>query len=205
MEKTPSTNEYWEAFTTAIGKVGAAYTAVAFGDTAAMADELAALVISGKKRATVSLLRDYATGVEAVPQAGDFGGGGRRRPKCIWRTTEVAVKPLSDVDDAFAWDEAKGTERAIGGYRPTGRSFRPRRDVRDSRCATRSKPCSSGLKSSGRRILPISPIDGASKRGGMANSPRQISAFGLTCAHRVRFGNTGSFETLAAAGSAISV
>ena len=82
----------------------------AFGDTAAMADELLALVISGKKRATVSLLRDYATGGEAVPQAGDLvvvvDGGGR--PKCIWRTTEVIVKPLSDVDYAFAWDEGVG-------------------------------------------------------------------------------------------------
>lgn len=109
LEKTPSTNDYWAEFVTATGNVGAAYTVVSPSDTAAMADELAALVISGKKRATVSLLRDYAGGVEPVPQAGDFvvvDGGGR--PKCIWRTTEVVVKPLSDVDDAFAWDEGEG-------------------------------------------------------------------------------------------------
>ncbi len=110
MEKSPSTNDYWTEFITATGNVGADYTVVAFGDTAAMADELAALVISGKKRATASLLRDYATGVEPVPQAGDFvvviDSGGR--PRCIWRTTEVIVKPLIDVDDTFAWDEGEG-------------------------------------------------------------------------------------------------
>ena len=25
-----------------------------------------------------------------------------------WRTTEITVKPLADVDDAFAWDEGEG-------------------------------------------------------------------------------------------------
>ena len=109
-EKSPATNDYWTEFTTATGKVAANYTVVAFGDTAAMADELLALVISGEKRATASLLRDYATGVEPVPQAGDFVVvvDGEGLPKCIWRTTEVNVKPLIDVDDAFAWDEGEG-------------------------------------------------------------------------------------------------
>ena len=110
MEKTPSTNDFWTEFVTAIGTAAADYTVVAFGDTAAMADELVALVISGRKRATASLLRDYAAGVEPLPQVGDFvvvvDGGGR--PRCIWRTTEVTVKPLIDVDDAFVWDEGEG-------------------------------------------------------------------------------------------------
>jgi uncharacterized protein YhfF len=110
LRKSPGTNDYWAAFIKATGNVAADYTVVTFGDTAAMADELVALVISGKKRATASLLQDYATGAEPVPQAGDFvvviDGAGR--PRCIWRTTEVIVKPLSDVDDAFAWDEGEG-------------------------------------------------------------------------------------------------
>ena len=110
LEKSPSTNDCWREFITAVGNVGADYTVVAFGDTAAMADQHVALVISGKKRATASLLRDYSAGVEAVPQAGDFVVvvDGEGRPKCIWRTIEVIVKPLIDVDDAFAWDEGEG-------------------------------------------------------------------------------------------------
>ena len=110
LDKSPSTNDYWAEFVAATGNAAADYTVVACGVTAAMADELVALILSGRKRATVSLLRDYATGSEAVPQAGDFvmvvDGGGR--PKCIWRTTEIMVKPLNDVDDAFAWDEGEG-------------------------------------------------------------------------------------------------
>ncbi len=45
-----------------------------------------------------------------MPQAGDFVVvvDGEGLPKCIWRTTEVNVKPLIDVDDAFAWDEGEG-------------------------------------------------------------------------------------------------
>jgi len=30
------------------------------------------------------------------------------RPRFTWRTTEVTIKPLSQVDDAFAWDEGEG-------------------------------------------------------------------------------------------------
>ena len=33
---------------------------------------------------------------------------GERRPRFIWRTTEVTIKPLSQVDEAFAWDEGEG-------------------------------------------------------------------------------------------------
>ncbi len=107
LEKTPYTNDYWTEFITATGNIGADYTVVAFGDTAAMADELVAFVLSGRKRATTSLLREYATGVEPVPQAGDFvvvvDGGGR--PRCIWRTTDV-----------FAWDAGEGERTRDWGF-----------------------------------------------------------------------------------------
>lgn len=110
LEKTPSTKAYWDEFIAATGDVAADYVVVAFGDTPEMADELAALVVSGRKRATASLLRDYPAGGEPMPRAGDFvvvvDGAGR--PRCIWRTTEVMVKPLIEVDDAFAWDEGEG-------------------------------------------------------------------------------------------------
>ena len=116
LEKTPSTNDYWKAFTTATGTGAADYTVVMFGDTAELADELIALALSGRKRATVSLLREYTTGAEPLPKVGDFvlvvDGGGN--PRCIWRTTEITVKPLIDVDDAFAWDEGEGDRTRDG-------------------------------------------------------------------------------------------
>ena len=124
LEKSPSTNDYWTEFLTETGIVAADYTVETFGNTAAMADECIALVISGKKRAATSLLREYATGDQPVPQVGDFvvivDGGAR--PRCIWRTTEVIVKPLIDVDDAYAWDEGEG-DRTRDWWLPAHRKY----------------------------------------------------------------------------------
>ena len=75
-----------------------------------MAAELAALVVSGRKRATAGLHLAYATGNEELPREGDLfmvvDGAGR--PCCICRTDQVRVGPLSSVDDSFAYDEGEG-------------------------------------------------------------------------------------------------
>jgi len=75
-----------------------------------MATELADLVIAGIKRATASLVRDYGGGREPMPKPGDFVMmlDGEGRPRFIWRTTEVTIKPLVEVDEAFAWDDGEG-------------------------------------------------------------------------------------------------
>ena len=65
-----------------------------------MATELADLVVAGAKRATASLVHDYGVGREPIPKPGDFVVmlDGERRPRFIWRTTDVTIKPLSQVD-----------------------------------------------------------------------------------------------------------
>jgi uncharacterized protein YhfF len=75
-----------------------------------MADELADLVVNGPKRATAGVLRDFQQDGEAMPVVGGhvLVVDGRGRPRCIWRTTEVTVKPLIEVDASFAWDEGEG-------------------------------------------------------------------------------------------------
>jgi len=110
MEKTPATDDFWAEFTAASGVTDVDYTVVVPGDTDELADELVGLMLSGVKRATASLVRDYASGDEPMPQLGDFivVVDSEGTPKCIWRTTEVVVKPLIGVDDAFAWDEGEG-------------------------------------------------------------------------------------------------
>ena len=110
MEKTPATDDFWAEFTAASGVTDVDYTVVVPGDTDELADELVGLMLSGVKRATASLVRDYASGDEPMPQVGDFivVVDSEGTPKCIWRTTEVVVKPLIGVDDAFAWDEGEG-------------------------------------------------------------------------------------------------
>jgi uncharacterized protein YhfF len=108
--RTPATDAFWSDFVRHAGPQPADYQVVAFGDSADMATELAALVVAGRKRATASLLRDFADGRSPLPRVGDLvvvvDGAGV--PRCIWRTTEIEIKPLAAVDSGFAWDEGEG-------------------------------------------------------------------------------------------------
>jgi uncharacterized protein YhfF len=108
--KTAATEAFWHDFVRHAGPGAADYQVVAFGDSSGMATELAALVVAGTKRATASLMRDYAGGHLPLPKVGDFvvmvDGDGA--PRCIWRTTEIEIKPLDMVDARFAWDEGEG-------------------------------------------------------------------------------------------------
>ena len=71
--------------------------------------KLAELVLSGKKRATSSLMEDAA-------DSGDGGTVGRfsvvtdfdGKPQCVIQTTEVRHLPFEKVDAAFAFDEGEG-------------------------------------------------------------------------------------------------
>ncbi len=110
MRKTPATDAAWQAFVAAAKPDAADYDAVMFGDSPALADALLDLVLAGTKRATACLLRDVTVAGEPMPTVGGYvvvvSSAGV--PGCIWRTTDVVVKPLIDVDAAFAWDEGEG-------------------------------------------------------------------------------------------------
>ena len=110
LPRSPDTDAFWQAFRRYAGLDHDNYVVGSFGDSPEMATELADLVMAGIKRATASLARDYDEGREAIPKPGDFvmmlDGDGR--PRSIWRTTEVTIKPLSEVDEAFAWNEGEG-------------------------------------------------------------------------------------------------
>jgi uncharacterized protein YhfF len=84
--------------------------AFAFGDSVEMSDELAELVVSGPKRATVGWIAEAEALGEHQPALGDYwiilDGAGR--PRCTIRTVETFVAPLIAVDDRFAWDEGEG-------------------------------------------------------------------------------------------------
>jgi uncharacterized protein YhfF len=84
--------------------------AFAFGDSAALADELAALVLSGKKRATASLAVEFISAGDPLPTAGSLSivlrGDGM--PAAIIERTEVREVPFCEVDEAFAAIEGEG-------------------------------------------------------------------------------------------------
>jgi len=123
--KTAETEELWRAYRAAHPDVGDDYDVVAFGDSAAQADELAELVVAGTKRATAGSAYSFE-GDDAEP-APVLGGhvvlvDGAGRPRCVWRTTQLDVKPLTEVDAAFAWDEGEG-DRSLAYWLDAHRAY----------------------------------------------------------------------------------
>jgi uncharacterized protein YhfF len=119
---------WWQAFRQASGVDADQYGTFAFGDAPEMADELADLVVVGPKRATAGLLLDYERDHEPLPQEGDYAVvvDGRGQPVAVIRTTQVEVKPLREVDTAFAWDEGEG-DRSLAWWLDAHRRFFARR------------------------------------------------------------------------------
>ncbi|HEY0240066.1 MAG TPA: ASCH domain-containing protein [Friedmanniella sp.] len=114
---------FWAGFCAASGVTGGPVDVFCFGDSAATADELADLVLTGTKRATASAMIDYAEdGV--VPAVGDCSVvvRGDGSPVVVLRTTDVRVGPLSSVDDVFAWDEGEG-DRTRDGWLEGHRAY----------------------------------------------------------------------------------
>jgi uncharacterized protein YhfF len=81
-----------------------------FGGSAAMADELLALVLAGRKTATCGALRDFPEGSPDRPVVGrrDVVLDGQGRRAAVIETVEVTVRRFDEVDEAFAYDEGEG-------------------------------------------------------------------------------------------------
>ena len=115
----------WQEGCWATGADPSSLTAVErFGDPAAMADELHALVLDGTKTATAGLARDFEMGGEHLSQPGDHWVvlDGQDAPRCVLRTVQVGVRVLESVDAAFAWDEGEG-DRTRGWWLDAHRRF----------------------------------------------------------------------------------
>jgi uncharacterized protein YhfF len=119
---SPAVETFWRSFVEATG-IDGPYSAWSFGITAEMADELGRLVRDGPKRATTSLLSWYedpppGEEVEPLPSVGALSVvlDGRGDPICVIRTTKVEVRPIGEVDEAFAWVEGEG-DRSLAYWR----------------------------------------------------------------------------------------
>ena len=80
-----------------------------FGDTPALADQLLGLVLDGRKRATSTLLAEFAAEGQDVVRVGDHWivTDAAGAPRAILRTTETRIGPFLSVDEAFAFDEGE--------------------------------------------------------------------------------------------------
>jgi uncharacterized protein YhfF len=103
---------FWNAFARAQGGVDEArfYEAFAFGDSPALADELAALVLQGTKRATAGALWAYEVEAKLLPRPGELSivTSGAGVPLCVIETLAVEVLPFDQVDADFAATEGEG-------------------------------------------------------------------------------------------------
>jgi len=101
---------FWLAYQRACAVQVEGFSATAFGHSRALADELAALVEAGGKRAHATLLRDFQKDLEPLPQPGDhvvvLDGDGT--PRAIVRNTHVELRHLNEVDDEFAFAAGEG-------------------------------------------------------------------------------------------------
>ncbi len=130
--KTDATDSFFRAFRVDAGVTAEAYEVVALGDGVETADKLLELVLAGIKRATASLAQDYGAGSRPPPKVGDYAVlvDGRNKPRCVWRTTEIEVKPLDEIDDMFAFDEGEG-DRTRESWLPDHRTYFGRRAARE--------------------------------------------------------------------------
>jgi uncharacterized protein YhfF len=82
-----------------------------FGDSPQLADELAALVRCGLKRATATTVVEFEHEGVPLPTIGQHSVvyDGIGQPVCVIRTDDLSVGSLDEVlDPAFAWDDGEG-------------------------------------------------------------------------------------------------
>jgi len=105
---------YWAEFVHSLAthdpRRAAKPDAFGFGGEGELADELAALVLAGKKRATASLPAEYTSLNESLPKAGDLSIilDGKGNPVAIIERTSVDLVPFQAVDEEFAAYEGEG-------------------------------------------------------------------------------------------------
>jgi uncharacterized protein YhfF len=100
------------------------YLAEGWGDGPELADELGALIAAGMKTATCSAVWEWQAEGASWPAVGflTIVLDGRDQPLCIVETTEITLKPYSEVDAQFAFDEGEG-DRSLTYWREAHRRF----------------------------------------------------------------------------------
>ena len=111
-------NEYLASLADPAEAQGRFYEVFAIGSTRESANEGAALIKSGVKTATSSLVWDSVAESKPMPDVGSLSivADGDGVPVCIVETTALEIKPLRDVDARFAYDYGEG-DRTLESWR----------------------------------------------------------------------------------------
>lgn len=95
-----------------------------FGDHPELTDELLGLVLDGTKRATASLVAEFAAESQSLPRIGShwIACDSTGRPRAILRSTELRIGTFADADDQFAHDEGED-DRTLASWRENHRRY----------------------------------------------------------------------------------
>lgn len=118
--------EYWQAFKKITMNAPDTYDAWPFGATQQQADDLAQLVLKGKKTATSSAYKIYQdeNENEALPYVGLYNIilNGNNLPVAILKTIEVTIVPFNEVTKEHAFLEGEG-DRSLSYWREVHQDF----------------------------------------------------------------------------------
>ncbi len=103
---------YWAAFVAsrAVDPTPRFFEAFHFDDHESSANELAALVLAGVKRASAGLVWSFEHAGVALPRAGDLSvvTNWAKQPQCVIETVRVDIVAFADVTAEFAATEGEG-------------------------------------------------------------------------------------------------
>jgi uncharacterized protein YhfF len=127
---------FWNTFAASIGGVdeGRFYEAFFFGDSEELANELAALVLRGVKRATAGAVWSCEAEGKRLPVPGDLSivTSWSGEPLCIIETQAVDVLPFAEVSAEFAASEGEG-DGSLSFWRAAHKQYFTRECVRAGR------------------------------------------------------------------------
>ncbi|MEH0168466.1 ASCH domain-containing protein [Paucibacter sp. JuS9] len=118
--------DFWSAFSNSIGGIETArfYEACIFGDSEELANELAALVLRGVKRATAASVWSCEGEGKRLPVPGDLSivTNWAGSPLCIIETEAVELVPFNEVSAEFAATEGEG-DGSLSFWREAHRQY----------------------------------------------------------------------------------
>jgi len=112
MHPSPNIRSFWTTFLSASGRHPDTplFEVFHFDDHEQSANELAQLVLQGKKSATASLLWEYRVDDKRPPREGDLSvvTDWDGVPLCVIESSQVEVRAFDDVEEDFAAAEGEG-------------------------------------------------------------------------------------------------
>lgn len=143
MEIPAAIRPFWAQYAAVAGEEVSArfYEAFHFDANEASANDLAALVMAGTKRATASLGWSFESSGKPLPKRGDLSvmTDWRGNPLCVIETIQVDIVPYDEVTAEFAATEGEG-DKSLAHWREAHWAYLGRECARIGRAPDQRMP-----------------------------------------------------------------